>query len=154
MNGRRIPGRRAAAALFVLSTIASCTSAVGPVPCRRVDVASMGPENAFRVTIAPDTVPALDGPGAAIHAALTLIPPVVGPVTLLQFSDGREVARWELKLPPATTTSATCRIGTTAAASTCGATIVDAPHLAGGHWSIEAGGNRVLEAGLAFELCE
>jgi hypothetical protein len=152
VNGHRIPGLPAAAALFVLSMAASCTSAVEPVPCRRVDVASMGPENAFRVTIAPDTVPALDGSGAAIHASLTLIPPVVGPVTLLQFSDGREVARWELKLPAATST--TCRIAATAAASTCGATIVDAPHLAGGHWSIEAGGNRILEAGLAFELCD
>lgn len=145
---------RAAAALAALTMAASCTSAPETVRCRRIDVASMGPENSFRTNIAADAVPALEGPGAGIRAALTLVPPVAGPVTLLQFSDGREVARWELKLPASTGSSAICRIGTTAEASTCGATIVDAPHLAAGHWTLEAGGNRVLEAGLSFDLCD
>jgi hypothetical protein len=130
--------------------IAACTPATEPARCDRFDVPSMGPENGFRVTVA-DAVPGLDGAPSRIDVAVASPVPLTGPVTLVQSSGGRELARWELTFPHAPGLVQRCSLGYVA--STCGATLTARPQNAAGEWRIEQGANRLLEASIAFRHC-
>jgi hypothetical protein len=110
----------------------------------------MGPENGFRVTIA-DAVAGLDGAPSRIDVAVASPVPLVGPVTLVQSSGGRELARWELTFPATTGIVQRCSLGFVA--SSCGATLTARPQSAAGEWRIEPGANRLLEASIAFRHC-
>ena len=129
---------------------AACTPATEPARCDRFDAASMGPENGFRVTI-EDAVPGLDGAPSRIDVAVASPVPLAGPVTLVQSSGGRELARWELTFPATPGIVQRCSLGFVA--SSCGATLSARPQSAAGEWRIEPGANRLLEASIAFRHC-
>lgn len=133
--------------------LTSCTAEPVAMKCSRYDAPSMGPENAFRIAIAREGAPLLDDAADHIDVALTLVPPVVGPVVLVHTLDGREDARWELKVGPDSGISTRCRLGATPVLSTCNVTMGNLPISTAGQWSVEPGSNRVLEAGLAFRTC-
>lgn len=147
-------GRRAAtfgaAALFVLS---ACAAEPTLPKCTRIDVPSMGPENSFRVSVAAQSASTLAGNGDRIDIAMTMVPPIDGPVTLVHTEDGRETGRWQLKVGLGSSISTRCRLGATPALSTCSASIGNLPRSSAGEWSVEPGSNRLLEAGLAFRTC-
>jgi hypothetical protein len=150
---RRTGGPRAfvAAALTISACLAAaCMPATEPARCDRFDVPSMGPENGFRVTVA-DAVPGLDGAPSRIDVAVASPVPLTGPVTLVQSSGGRELARWELTFPHGPGLVQRCSLGYVA--STCGATLTARPQNAAGEWRIEQGANRLLEASIAFRHC-
>jgi hypothetical protein len=141
---------RALTAALAVCLAAACTPATEPARCDRFDAASMGPENGFRVTIA-DAVAGLDGAPSRIDVAVASPVPLVGPVTLVQSSGGRELARWELTFPATTGIVQRCSLGFVA--SSCGATLTARPQSAAGEWRIEPGANRLLEASIAFRHC-
>jgi len=147
-------GRSVALAALLLAVLSSCSATPVVPTCGRVDAPrSMGPENAFRVSIPAESAPTLSGDRDRMDVAFTFVPPLVGPIVLVKSVGGREAIRWELKVGPGAGISTRCRLGATAALSTCGATIGTLPFSAGGEWSIEPNGNRVLEAGLSFRTC-
>lgn len=114
----------------------------------------MGPENGFQLSVADDEFPLLDDDNERMDVAVTVVPPLVGPVSLVQIVDGKPLARWELRLPQPTGMSTRCTVGLSPTTSTCGVTISDRPHPPGGYYELDARGNHVLEAGLAFFLCD
>lgn len=140
----------ASLALFVFS---SCVTATVVPKCRRIAALSMGPENAYRVSIPVESAATLAGEGDRMDVAFTIVPPLVGPVVLVQKVDGREAARWELKAGSGSGISTRCRLGATRALSTCDAAIGSLPFATAGEWSIEPLANRVLEAGLSLHTC-
>lgn len=146
----RAPTRLVLTAILLL---ASCSAQPSAQKCSRVDVGSMGEDNAFRLTVATDAAPVLDDASDRLDVAFTLVPPIVAPVILIQSVEGKEVGRWELKVSPATGISTRCRLGATPALSTCGAVIGNLPRSAAGEWTIDARGNRVLEVALSFRTC-
>lgn len=131
--------------------LASCTTTT--VPCSRVEFGSMGPENSFRVDVPAKDAPVLDTDDDRLGIALTIVPPVDGPVTLVQTVDGREVNRFELKTSVAAGVSVRCGLSFSALTSPCGAKLETRLLSTAGEWSIEAGANRVLEAGLSARVC-
>lgn len=144
---------RAVSAVALVALLSSCSAQALVPKCSRIDVPSMGPENSFRVTIPSDTAPNLTGIGDRIELAISIVPPLSGPVTLVQSNEGRETGRWVLEVGPGSGISTRCRIGTSVGLSTCKAAIGDLPHSSAGQWSMEPGNNRVLEAGLSFRVC-
>jgi hypothetical protein len=139
------------AGILLVPVLAACTPVLEPGRCDRFDVASMGPENGFRVTVSDGAVPALDGAPSRIDVAVASATPLEGPVTLVQSSGGRELARWDLALLPAVGIVQRCSLGF--AASSCGATLTARPQTTAGEWRIEPGTNRLLEASIAFRHC-
>lgn len=151
-----VAGRWATAgSCFAGSLLASsCVTQPAPLECRRVEFGSMGEENSFRLAVSPDTGLSLSADREQVDVAITVVPPISGPVALRHADDsGRELGRWQLAIPPGNGISTRCRLGMTPGASTCGATIRDRPQPATGTWSLEAGNNRVLEAGVAVHVC-
>jgi hypothetical protein len=148
-EGQRMSGLVTLAACALL--VAACTPAMQPPRCDRYDAASMGPENQFRVTIADGATTGLDGSPSRIDVAVASAVPLAGPVTLVQSSGGRELARWELTFPESAGLVRRCSLGF--GASSCGATLTARPQTAGGDWRIEPGANRLLEASIAFRHC-
>jgi hypothetical protein len=138
---------------LLLLLLASCSTEPATQRCIRSDVGSMGSENAFRLSVPADASPPLDDKDDRMDVALSVVPPLVAPVTLLHSVDGKEVARWELDVIAPVGLSTRCRIGATKVLSTCGAVVGDLPHSTAGDWSIEPRGNRVLEVGLSFRTC-
>lgn len=147
--------RRAAPGLAMLMAmlLASCAAAPVAQDCVRRDLVSMGPENNFRIRISNEDGIVLRGDADRIDVGLSVVAPIAGPVALVQTVDGKEAGRWELKVIPATAISTRCRLAATAGQSTCGATLGSLPRSMAGTWTIEAGDNRVLEAGLAIRNC-
>jgi hypothetical protein len=133
------------------AALAACTPALGPVRCDRYDFASMGPENAFRVTVSNAGVPALDGAPSRMEVAVASATPLAGPVTLVHSSGGRELARWQLTFPAAGGIVQRCSLGYVE--SSCGGVLSARPQTAAGEWKIEPGVNRLLEASIAFRRC-
>ncbi|MFN2375930.1 MAG: hypothetical protein ABR538_05290 [Candidatus Binatia bacterium] len=153
---RRVPATRTAMSLLLLAGIvmlSSCALETAPRPCRRLDIGSMGEENGFRLAIGTENALMLATDKDHLDLAITVVPPIKGNVVLVQSDGDREMGRWELPVPPGNGISTRCRLGTTPGGSTCGATITDRPHPVAGTWSLEAGGNRVLEAGVAVYVC-
>jgi hypothetical protein len=141
-------------ALLALVVLSSCKPPSAPPACRRYETLPLGPENGFRLAVAKDAFPLLDNANERIDVALSVVPPLVGPVTLVQIVDGQPLATWDLPLPPPTGLSTRCSIGLSLENSTCGATIRDRPHPPGGSYELQARGNTVLEASIAFFVCD
>jgi hypothetical protein len=160
MSGLREYQRRASSPCLVAQIttlaacallLAACTPAMQPPRCDRYDAASMGPENQFRVTVAEGATTGLDGSPSRIDVAVASAAPLAGPVTLVQSSGGRELARWALTFPESPGLVRRCSLGFVA--SSCGATLTARPQTADGEWRIEPGANRLLEASIAFRHC-
>lgn len=135
-------------------TYASCDPRPAPQQCVRRELGSMGPENSFRLSIAEVDEITIDDASDRIDVAMTLVPPVVAPVMLVQRrSDGTET-RWQLEVVAGSAISTRCAVASTPAGSSCKATLAGLPAPMAGDWSVEAGGNFLIEAGLSVRLCE
>jgi hypothetical protein len=97
---------------------------------------------------------ALDQPGERIGLDMTLIRPLSGNLALVHAIGGKEVARWKLDIPAGDGIAVWCDIGVSKSASHCGAVISNHPHPLGGYYYLLTNGNKVLEAGLSFYLCD
>jgi hypothetical protein len=139
-------------AISVAVLLGACAAERVP-KCRRIDAPSMGPENAFRISIPAESAPVLAGETDRVEVAFTIVPPVEGPVTLVHSLEGGDTTRWELKVGAAAGISTRCRLGATRALSTCDSSIGNLPLSFAGQWSVEPGKNRLLEAGLGVRTC-
>lgn len=141
------------AALCAASTLLAACATTTTVKCRRVEFGSMGPENGFRVTIPADEAPSLDGDDERINLAMTIVPPVAGPVFLIQNVEDRTIGRWEMKTVVPAGANTRCSLGFLPSMSPCTVVLETRPHSMKGDWSIDPGDNRVLEAGLSAVVC-
>ncbi|MFN2426921.1 MAG: hypothetical protein ABR587_10805 [Candidatus Binatia bacterium] len=132
----------------------ACNPARETPHCRRIDVASMGPENGMVSRVTDPSATALTRPDGEIEVALTVVPPLSSAVTLVHTQQGKEVGRWEIRMPPSPGTVHRCRIGFGTPPSSCGAELAGASHPVVGEWTIEPMSNRVLEASVSFRVCE
>ncbi|HXC51677.1 MAG TPA: hypothetical protein VN634_12375 [Candidatus Limnocylindrales bacterium] len=142
------------AAALALAAVSCNMAPVSAPTCRRYEALALGPETNFHGSIPDGQFPLLKDPGERIDLAVTLVPPVVGPVTLVQLVDGKPFAKWDLTLPAPTGMSTRCSIGLSVGTSSCGVTIMDQPHPPGGYYELQTRGNTILEAGLALNLCD
>lgn len=141
-----------AATLAALVASTGCTGQPVAQRCSRVDLASMGPENGFRLVVPEGRVSTLDDPAESIELALTVVPPLAGPARLVQVARDREVASWPITIPDPVGMSTRCTLAF-GRPGTCGASIGTEPHPAAGTYTLEIGGNRILEAALSFRDC-
>ncbi len=131
---------------------AACGTAPLPRRCVRVNLASMGPDNGFRIEVPAGLVSSLDDASESMDLAVTVVGPVAAPVRLVQVSGEHQLGDWQLKLPEPAGLSTRCSIGFGFNA-TCGAGLGDKPHPTAGAYTLDTGGNRILEAALSFTSC-
>jgi len=137
----------------VAFAIGACSPAA-PQRCHRYDVASLVPENGFAASVRWDSTLAIDVAPEHIEVALFVVRPVRGPIDLVHVVGDGEAEHWSLVLPDRSQSNAICWITPRDGVSNCGASIQEVPQLPGGYYYLRPNGNTVLEAGLAFYLCQ
>jgi hypothetical protein len=137
--------------------LASCTSTATTVQCHRYEAGYLGPQNNFQLAVPMDKMPVLDDSRDRLTLSLSLLPPSATRTTratLIHKIGGRDVARWQLTLPPPQGISSRCNIGPTKKRSNCGARLTDLPIRPGGEYILQSDNGRLIEAGLSFFICE
>ena len=151
LMARRFAG--AAVGCMLAFQVVAC-SAPEVQNCQRYDVASLNRENGFSARIDWKNDRLLDLPGERMEVALTAIRPIRGTIELVHIVGDTEADRWPLTLPNFTNApTSLCSIAPPGVAPSCGASLQHLPLSPGGYYYLLADGNTVLEAGLAFWLC-
>ena len=145
--------RRAGVVLVALA-VGACAPPVTE-RCHRYDALALSRENGFAATLDWKGERAIDGFPDRVDVALTFVRPIVGPVELVHVLGDLETERWSLTLPDQNNVASTvCWIGPSGAPATCGATLQLLPYFPAGYYYLRPNGNTILEAGLAFYLCD
>ena len=123
--------------------------------CRRYDALSLTRENGFSARLDWKNSRTVDLNGERIEVALTVIRPIRGPIELVHLVGDTEADDWNLSVPDFNSSpTSLCTISVPGTAANCGATLVNTPMSPGGYYYLRAGDNTVLEAGIAFYLCD
>ena len=141
--------------VLMLALGAGACAPAAPQSCQRYDALSLNPENDFAASLDWQSPLLVDRPPERIDVALSLLPPVRGPIELVHVSGDHETERWALTLPSSTSNAnSVCWIEPRGGSPNCGVSLAEGPFAPGGYYYLRAGGNIVLEAGLAFYLCD
>ncbi|MFT4569797.1 MAG: hypothetical protein ACI8TX_000302 [Hyphomicrobiaceae bacterium] len=143
-----------AASAVVFATTVAVAQELGPVRCRQVVVASLGPENGFSARDISLDGTAIVGPFDQVLVSFTVLTPFDAELRLVQLIDDVEVGNWPLRLVSPAGVAALCAISDSKALSNCGALLTERPHLAAGHWLLKDNNARVLEAEVSFHICD
>ena len=133
---------------------AGCSGQVGRTSCVRYDAAPLTRTNGFSTVVDDASLSWVDSHPEYIELSLTMVGPLGRPVTLVQTTGGNEVERWELRPSSTNQVLRVCTISETQPYVGCGASFKAVPHMPQGHYYLLPNDNTVLEAGLAFYLCE
>ena len=144
---------RAGLAVAVGLALAAC-AAPAPQHCHRYDAVSLTRENGFAATVDWKGEGAIDRPPERVDVALTVVRPLRGPVELVHVVGDTEADHWTLTLlDQNNVVTSVCWIVPPGALPNCGAVLQDLPFYPGGYYYLRPNGNTVLEAGLAFYVC-
>lgn len=123
--------------------------------CHRYDALSLTRENGFAAKLEWKDRRMVDSPPERIEVALTVIRPIKGPIELVHVLGDVEEDHWPLAVPDFNNVpTSLCWISPPGAAANCGATLQSVPYSPVGYYYLRPGDNTVLEAGLAFYLCD
>ena len=123
--------------------------------CQRYDAVSLTRENGFAASLDWKGDRAVDLPIERLDVALTILRPIHGPVELVHVVDDVETDRWVLTIVDQNNvSSALCSITPPGGTPNCGATLQDLPYFPGGYYYLRPNANLVVEAGLAFYVCD
>lgn len=149
------PVRVLRAGLIVLALTAGGCAPAAPQRCHRYDALSLTRENGFAASLDWKGDRAIDIPPERIDVALTIIRPIRGPVELVHVLGDVETDHWVLTVPDQNNVaSGVCWITPPSGTASCGATLQDLPYFPGGYYYLRPNANVVMEAGLAFYICE
>ena len=141
-------------ALALASMTAACTPAA-PLRCHRYDALALTRENGFAATLDWKGPGAVDTPSERVEVALTVLRPLRGPIEMVHVVGDIEADRWILTPPDQNNVAPVdCWIPPPGSLYNCGATLQDLPYFPSGYYYLRANGNTVLEAGLAFYICD
>ena len=141
--------------LLLCVTIAACAPAA-PQRCQRYDALSLNRENGFAAALDWKTGKTVDTASERIEIALSLVRPVRGPIEVVHVLGDVETDRWTLTPPDQDLLSSSICWITPAGTmpGICGATLQVLPYYPGGYYYLRPNGNTVLEAGVAFFICD
>lgn len=140
-------------ALFVAGS-AACTPAA-PQRCHRYDAAALTRENHYATTIDWRNRGTIEAAPERVEVSFTVVRPLRGPIDLVHVVGSVEVNRWALTLPDHTgAANAICLVPAAGSQPSCGAALREVPFSPSGYYYLRPNGNTVLEAGLAFYVCE
>jgi len=148
---------RAGLMMVMFPLLTSCTSSETTIPCHRYEAGHLGRDSDFQLTVPAGEIPLLDASRDRMTLSLSLLPPLTDlttRATLIHTIGGREVAKWNLKLPVPYGISARCTIGAARPNSNCGASLTDLPYNPAGTYYLKSDSARLIEAGLSFYVCE
>lgn len=150
-----MPARGLAVGFLGLTLIAGACAPASPQRCHRYDALSLTRENGFAASLDWKDERPIDIAPERLEVALTIVPPILGPVELVHVLGDVETDRWSLTLTtPANVTSTVCWITPPSARANCGATLPDMPYFPGGYYYLRPNANVVMEAGIAFHICD
>lgn len=137
-----------------LASASSCT-APAPQACQRYDALALTRENGFSARFDWKAKGHVDLPGEYVEVSLTAIRPMKGPVELVHVVGDTPADTWSLHVPDAgNSLTSVCSITLADSMPACVAVLRNLPLSPGGFWYLRAGDNTVLEAGLAFRVCD
>ena len=126
-----------------------------PQQCQRYDAVSLNPENNFSARLDWKSDRMVDLPMERIEVAISAVRPMKGPVELVHVIGNTEADHWTLTVPTFNNAPISlCTIQPAGTAASCGASLRHTPFSPDGYYYLRANENRVLEAGLAFFLCD
>jgi hypothetical protein len=144
---------RLTAVILVLATAACAAPAVQH--CHRYDALSLTRENGFAASLDWKDERGIDRLPERVDVAMTIVPPLRGPIEIVHVVGDAEADRWALTPPDVNNVaSSVCWITPPGVMPNCGATLQDLPFFPGGYYYLRGNGNTVLEAGLAFYVCD
>ncbi len=147
--------RMVCAGVIALALATSGCAPAAPQRCHRYDALSLTRENGFASSFDWKSERTIDIPPERIDVALTIIPPIRGPVELVHVFGDVETDRWVLTLlDQNNVVSFICWITPPTGTPNCGATLQDLPYYPGGYYYLRPNANVVMEAGLAFYVCD
>jgi hypothetical protein len=147
-----LPGAGGLLALMLLA--AGCT-APAPQPCQRYDALSLSRENDFSARFDWKDSRTIDLPLERVEVAISAVRPMKGPVELVHMVGDTVADHWTLAIPDrGVATVSICAVSPPGGPSSCGASLRNLPLSPGGFYYLRAGDNTVLEAGLAFYICD
>jgi hypothetical protein len=143
------------AVLTALVALAACAPPA-PQRCQRYDALSLNRENGFASALDWKNGKTIDAPPERIDVAFTVLRPMRGPIEIVHVLGDVETERWTLNPPDQdNVASGICWITPPGMLpGACGATLQVLPYFPGGYYYLRANGNTVLEAGIAFFLCD
>lgn len=140
------------AATFALAS--GCTPP-SPRPCQRYDAVSLTRENGFSARYDWKGKGLVDLPGESLEVSITALRPMKGPVELVHVVGDTTADVWKLAVPDVgNQLTSVCAIAPGGAMPPCGAVLQNLPLAPGGYYHLRAGDNAVLEAGIAFQICD
>lgn len=141
-------------AFLVALAIAGC-AAPATQRCHRYDAIALTRENGFATTLDWKDARGIDAAPERVEVALTVLRPLQGPIELVHVLGDVEVDRWALT--PAdhgNIAGSICWVPPPGTLPNCGAVLQDLPYFPSGYYYLRANGNTVLEAALAFYVCD
>lgn len=150
-----VPRRFLSATALLVAPLAMGCAAPTVQNCQRYEGVSLNRENGFSTRLDWKSDRFVDLPMESIEVAVSVVPPISGPLELVHVVGDREVDHWSLSVPDVGGgLLSLCRIQDPGVQPNCGATLRNVPFSPGGYYYLRAGDNTVLEAGLAFLLCD
>jgi hypothetical protein len=149
-----MPARMLAGGLLVLALVAAACAPATPQRCHRYDALSLARENGFAASLDWKDERAIDVSPERLEVTLTIVPPIRGPVELVHVLGDVETDRWALTvMNPGNLANAVCWLTPPSGTANCGATLPDMPYFPGGYYYLRPNANVVMEAGIAFYIC-
>ena len=147
-------GRPFLAALALVSVMTGgCSEEPVILECRRHDIAAAAKQGSSTAFVVEVSGQSLDDVRDHMDVGITVLRPVVAPITFVHVLDDREVERWDFQLPEAAHPVVLCRASPEKTRSSCGVSLTKVPHPLRGYYYLLPNGNRVVEASLSFWLC-
>lgn len=143
--------------LLLVSSLALAPGCTPPAPrsCQRYDAVSLTRENGFAARYDWKGKGLVDLPGEFVEVSITALRPMKGSIELVHVVGDTTADVWKLAVPDAgNQLTSVCAIAPPGAMATCGAVLQKLPLSPGGYYHLRAGDNDVLEAGIAFQVCD
>lgn len=141
-------------ALLLALTTAAC-AAPATQRCHRYDALALTRENGFAASLDWKDTRGVDSPPERVEVALTVLRPLRGPIELVHVLGDVETDHWVLTPPDnGNVASSVCWITPPGTMPSCGAMLQDLPYFPSGYYYLRPNGNTVLEAALAFYVCD
>jgi len=152
----KMPLRPAVCAAWTLAVVSAGCTAPETVQCQRYDALSLSRDNGFAAALDWKDSRTVDLPGERIEVAVSAVRPMKGPVELVHLIGDAVADRWTLNIPDYNNAPiSVCTISPAGGPPpNCGAALKNAPFSPLGYYYLRAGDNTVVEAGLAFFLCD
>jgi len=140
---------------FILAFVLAGCAAPATQRCHRYDALTLTRENGFASAFEWKDARGIDNAPERVEVALTVVRPLRGPIEIVHVVGDMEADHWTLTPPDmGNVASSICWVAPPGTMPSCGAVLQTLPYFPSGYYYVRPSGNVVLEAALAFYVCD